>query len=354
MKKTIIIGIVVVIIILIIAIPLIVVYSIPKTTSISPSVSPVTPTVTISPVSGLLGLAYDTGILTTTNPDEIKACILQDLLQIKASGYTAFRTYFPKYGFQECDANANTGLYAELAQTAGLKVLLGVAQESYETYKTCIIRQLREFPETVLGVAIGNESVQDTTNWAGLANAIIATSQDIKSIVPTARTGTVQQSGFGMCAFAGICTDLCNQQCQEAYQNLMNQLDFVGFNVYPGSEGGPAIATSDAAYNKLSTYTQLDALYENVPSGKLWIGESGMPWSGSCNNGQGNLQVFTRELQLNLLQDIKDWQHSHQTVPTFVFMAFDVPSKQAAPGCPSGNDNAEAHFGVELTQTCSN
>jgi exo-beta-1,3-glucanase (GH17 family) len=232
--------------------------------------------------------------------------------------------------------------------------MLGVKQNLYDTYKDCIVQQVENYPGTVVGVAIGNESVQDN-NW-NIGDIIIAHAQDLRKtladkniVVPV---GTVQQSGFGLCSFANICTPLCPQSCKDIYRKMLANLDFIAFNVYPSTPtGGPAIASNDATFNKNSTYSQFDSLFRYVFQGKLWIGECGMPHEGSCKAGNGDVQTFTRTLQSTLVQDIKMWSSTHTKVPLYIFMAFDVPSKPDTPACaplPSG----EKTFGVLQNQEC--
>ncbi len=323
-----------------------------------------TPFPSVSPVSDrVLGLDYDTGILSgTPNPTAYQACVTSDLTQIRDAGYNSFRTYFPIFGFQQCTQGSPIGKYAAIAHDLGIKVLLGVNRTQYATYKECILQQLDEYPTAILGVSIGNESVQDG-NW-GEAAEILNVANDLRATCVTRgikvpRVGTCQQSGFGVCAFACTCTDLCGADCQAAYRSLEANLDFLGFNVYPGSNGGPAIATSDPDFNAASSVTQMNLLLDGKSSNptacpglssKLWITESGMPWSGSCANGSGVEQVYTRALQTDLIAALENWQTDHKTTPLFIFMAFDTPSKPDAPGC--GANSGEKTFGVLSNPLC--
>lgn len=290
-----------------------------------------------------LGVCYDTGLLQDAS--EMKECIGNDFQRIKDAGFEVVRTYFPKYGYASC-GNNNIGLYGELAQLTGLKLMLGVNPQDYETYKVCIMRQLEMFSDQIESICVGNENVQDG-NW-GMADEIINVAQDIKSHYPNVKVGTAQQSGFGVCAFAGVCTALCGSECQAAYVKLYESLDFMGFNVYPGSRGGPAIATQDADYNEESTRVQFELLRENVSN--VMITESGMPHAGQCYDKEGKLQTYSRSLQSKLNDFIRNWS-SQTNVRTFVFMAFDVPSKPNAPGC-APYESGEKTFGVIATQSC--
>lgn len=303
------------------------------------------------PTDRVVGLDYDTGILTTTVPAEIRACILDDFTKIKDAGYNTVRTYFPIFGFNMCTPGSNEGLYASIAQEVGIQVLLGVNQDLYETYKPCIVQQIQDYPDQVLGVTIGNESVQDG-NW-GIAATIISHATDLRaSIAPaTIRVGTAQQGGFG-CSFTGNCTSLCPIECQNVYHSMEASLDFMGFNIYPGTAvGGPAICSDDEAHNANATIAQIEALIDSDVGAKLFVTESGCPHAGQCPDGEGNVITYTTSIQSNLVNALHTWQDSHLTTPLFLFMSFDVPSKTNTAAC-APYSSGEKFFGVLENQLC--
>ena len=307
---------------------------------VSPSPTPPPPTPPSNGGGRILGLCYDTGYFTDYTPSIVDSCVRSDLQQMKDAGYNSFRTYFPVYGY-------HNGSFAKLASELGMTVCLGVQTELYSTYKNQIVSQIRNYPHAISAVAIGNETPWNSTEMGG--NAILSHAQDLRKSIGgnSVKIGTVQQSGFGMCAFGGICTPYCPQGCIDLYERMAVELDFVGFNVYPSNPvGSRDIGTDDPVFNRNSINYQLNKLYDTVPKGKLLIGECGIPWKGGCS---GKYQ-YSRSVQSQLVSDIKEWSRNHSSVPVYIFMAFDVSSKTETPGCEylSG----EKTFGVMSGQTC--
>ena len=312
-----------------------------------------------NPPTGL-GVCYDSGILNgTPSAAEIRECILDDFMRIKKSGYSYLRTYFPLYGYSGCSPAATMGMYTELGKLAGLKVLIGVQASQYSTYKDCIVESISKFPEAVMGVSIGNEDVQDN-NWS-VAQTILDCVTDLKGALTSriskmVKFGTCQQSGFWLCigTTTGQCIcdpNACGAECVRVYKRLLTELDFCGANLYPGS-GGPSLGTEDADRNKKSLDLQFECLLNAVGSSKLWITETGLPYAGSCPDGQGATVNFSPYIQDRYIADVREVARLHAGIPIFLFCAFDVPSKKPIPGCDISN-NTENRMGVIKSQKCS-
>jgi exo-beta-1,3-glucanase (GH17 family) len=310
---------------------------------------------TTPPIKGL-GVCYDAGIFECNlSGEDIRKCVIDDFSKIKNNGYTYIRTYFPRYGYSGCSSTNTLGMYTEIADMFDLKLLLGVGTGSYKEYKDCIIESIIKYPESILGISIGNEDVQDN-NWS-VAQQILDNVTDLKNslkgkVTKIPKVGTCQQSGFWICINKGecICSSQCDDQCINVYKKLKQNLDFCGANVYPGS-GGPALGMTDTNKNKDSLYKQLDCLINAVGLEKLWITETGLPHGGSCPDGSGNSVIFTPKIQKAYMDDIEGLKQKYNSLPIFLFMAFDLPSKAAIPGCDMKN-NTEAQMGVISGQKC--
>jgi exo-beta-1,3-glucanase (GH17 family) len=299
--------------------------------------------------SGVRGICYDTGKIAHDvrhDPVKLRSCIASDLRTIRSHGYNAIRTYFPIFGYVPCDETEtrSSGYYTKLIAELNaepdspfnMSVMIGVQTDQYDTYRDCIIDQVNLYPGTVHSVCIGNENVQDD-NW-DVAAATIATATDLRSeIGENIRIGTVQQNGFLMCAFANeYCSANCPQTCQDAYTSMLESLDFIGGNVYPGTQANNgSIASSDPAWNKQSFTEKADQTLAAMSNTSYIITECGMPHAGECHG-----ETFSRSLQTQLLTDIENWRLAND-VDVFVFMAFDVPSKPNICNC-----TGEKTFGV--------
>ena len=301
-----------------------------------------------------LGVCYDTGLFECNlSGNEIKECINSDFKQIKKEGYKYIRTYFPKYGYIGCSSTNTMGMYTEIASKYKIKLLLGVGTNEYDTYKDCIIQSILKYPKTISGISIGNEDVQNN-NWH-IAQKILEKVADLKSHIRNPPLiGTCQQSGFWICIKKGkcICADsLCNTECITVYKKMLEKLDFIGANVYPGSNGGKSLGVTDKNKNKESLYGQIDCLINSVGIDKLWITETGLPSNGKCKDGNGNMIKFTSEIQKAYTEDVIELKKKYPKLPIYIFSAFDVPSKISISGCES-NSNTETHMGVLSGQKC--
>jgi exo-beta-1,3-glucanase (GH17 family) len=131
---------------------------------------------------------------------------------------------------------------------------------------------------------------------------------------------------------------------------MLEKFDFIGANVYPGS-GGKSLGLSDNNKNKDSLYGQIDCLINSVGLNKLWITETGLPYKGTCTDGNGEIIKFTHEIQKSYTEDVIELKKKYPNLPIFLFTAFDVPSKGAIPGCDPDN-NTETHMGIISDQKC--
>lgn len=278
------------------------------------------------------GVCYDPGELQGTLEAQ-RACVLKDLKLIREAGFVTFRTYAPFF-------KGGEGSYAEVcSEVNGLSVMLGLQDPSeWETLVPILTGAHRN---QVYGVCLGNEDVTED------ASVLLDAAKKLASVKGVAtRIGTAQRAPDILCALDPGNTG-CSLAFKNAYEQMRDGLDFLGANVYPGTpNGGPAIASNNATFNRDSVLAQARSL-KTLLGDKLVITESGMPWAGACQDGQGNIMTYTRSLQDSLVDELQKIKNIVDS-GLFVFMAFDVASKPDIPACtvttPDGS--GERHFGV--------
>lgn len=275
------------------------------------------------------GVCYDydapTYLAKSTNCDNFKALLDADFSQIKGMGFDAIRTYWPNMGGQkgcQCNSSLVTGAYTEMANKHGLKVLLGIQTDIYNSNQWELADCVKNIAKAsnVIGVLIGNE---DVNNDSSKVDAIIKAYKELKPLVRVP-IGTAQQFGFWLKDSSG--------NHKQPYDRLVQTLDFCGANVY----AGPFPGTSDPDKNKQSIVSELNDLKDALGD-KLWVTEIGIPHSGS-NSTTG--ASFTQDIQNRFIKDVMEW-NDQNNVPMFIFEAFDEPNKTDQSGL-----DVERHFGI--------
>jgi hypothetical protein len=294
-----------------------------------------------------IGVCYDPGILEGTIAQQRK-CVVKDFRIIQTAGYRVIRTYSACF---HASANTNAS-YASVCKEVGggLKVLLSVPSVDWET----TVPHIKKNPTEIYGVILGNGDVKDAGSWAQAKVIVEAADKLRHSLLPhTPRVGTAQMANLMRCAYIPGTENCgsCPQGCTDAYQLLLDKLDFVGANVYPFTpEGGYAVSSSNNTYNIEAVNAQIRPLREIMKT-KFMVTESGMPHTGSCQSGDGVMQMYSRITQNLLVKELKSLQ-IELDIPLMVFMAFDVPTKPDIALCNSSGigGSGEKFFGVLQTE----
>ena len=182
--------------------------------------------------------------------------LIETLSAVKSQGFNCIKTYYAQY----------YGLkIAEYAQRYNLKVVLGIRMgESFtESEITGAISSCKSY-SNIIAIYAGNENLPNSQNTQDILNI----KNRVKNGGCNIPFGTVQTIGYFL---------------SSADQNLVNQMDWLGYNVYPFFSTLGSTSSRDSLRAQIN---QLKSAYGTRFS-KFRIAETGWPTAGG-NSPQGN------------------------------------------------------------------
>jgi exo-beta-1,3-glucanase (GH17 family) len=189
-------------------------------------------------------------------PGNVNAAIRNTLKSIQTQGFRCIKTYYSQY----------YGLkIADYAAQFGLKIVLGIRmEESFrENEIQSAIDSCKSF-NNIIAIYAGNENLPNNGN----SNDIINIKNRVKSAGCNVPFGTVQTIGYFLF---------------HADRNLVNQMDWLGYNVYPFFSN---LGSSSPANSLRAQIDQIRKSYGSQFS-KFIISETGWPSAGGRSD-QGN------------------------------------------------------------------
>jgi len=275
----------------------------------------------------------------------MKSAIRQDLEQIKTMGFKVIKTFFSTF----CTNKPECVTIAELAHAQEMQVLVGVHEfwainngdeprgpGPCVTRKECeswtvaqvkaAIESAQKFPQTVIGIVVGNEDMFDFEGKAvpSLQRRIVADIGEIKTQLGNSVTVTSAQRDPDWYRLN-----------QNDPNDVLSSVQVVGDNIYPfwGNSpekiGGVSVAiTIQSIAMKLK-----NALSAKGVTGVI-VTEEGWP---SCGMNP-NTQDATISAEINYFHTWR--KHENQSFDSYYFVAYDL---KTAHGCPDG---ANTHFGL--------
>ena len=193
-------------------------------------------------------------------PGKVELALKNTLSAVSKQGFKCIKTYYSQY----------YGLkIAQYAQQYNLKVVLGIRMgESFTESEIQAAIASCKANTNIIGIYAGNENLQSNQNNQNTVNAILSIKNRVKSAGCSLPFGTVQTIGYFL---------------SKADQNMVNQMDWLGYNVYPFFS---ALGSSSSRDSLRAQIGQLKNAY-GARFGKFRIAETGWPSAGG-NSPQGN------------------------------------------------------------------
>jgi exo-beta-1,3-glucanase (GH17 family) len=278
----------------------------------------------------------------------------QDLTQIKNMGFNTIKTYYSAF----CTDVPRCINPAQKAQSKGLKVLLGVFEfpnhpNFTETQVSAAIAAAKNFPNTVIGIVVGNEDMfkdngpknsprfkPDRKMQKRIINDITTIKNAGVSVpVTTSQRSTDWCGGSNIPGCDPARTDSLNQSDPEG---VLKAVTIIGANIFPYWSGKPATVKpgEPCAGENVACQTQFAALNvlqavkkanSNVTS--VIVTEEGWPDCASSDQPPANIQ--------DEIAYYTEWKkHKNQSFDSYYFITYDLSST-----CPG---DADKHFGLCL------
>lgn len=290
----------------------------------------------------------------------MRSLLTQDLAQIKRMNFGVIKTFFSRFCTQDGQKCIRA---AELAQQAGLQVMLGVYEFTTHRGDPCggdcpawtktqvqsAINQAKNFPQAVIGIVVGNEDMFDWKGdpWDDMQRRIVADITEIRNAVSVQVVTTAQrQPDWCGGSQPGCAASRSNSLNQRDPHGVLKAVTVIGVNIYPywspdhipenmgcdgRSNGSVALCIQPTAQDLLN------ALKAKGVTGVI-VTEEGWP---SCYV-QGSMQnptTITDEIDY-----FSTWsKHEGQTSDSYYFAAYDKPG--ACTGKAPESD-ADRHFGL--------
>lgn len=266
--------------------------------------------------------------------DLLEEILREDLLNIKKY-FSAIRTYYTTYHGAEI---------VPIAKKIGLKVCLGVFlygddhAEWREVEINKAIEAALRFPETVIGILVGNENVRlRDDNLPDNENPYMFSPQDITSIIErirkagvTAKIGTSQRYPDWFSSDNKI-------------EVLAKSCDLIGVNVYPFYSPGWNAQFPTAILD--GQWKELKKKYPDYQD-KLCITETGWP-TYSRPPPEFPASVPSHQNALSYFNGLREWSSMNKTAGVYVFKYFDRrPDDPSVKHLPNGQPNFEQFFGL--------
>lgn len=213
--------------------------------------------------------------------------MLTDLAQIK-NYFPCVKTYYSQFFGNDV---------ASVVNRAGLKVYLGIfmGQGLDETEISYAINAAKAFPNTVLGIVIGNENLDGSSTGY--------------------QPGNIADIYYRLKA-AGVTQPIGTSQTYTAYVNhwvgnLPSTLDFLGVNLYPFFGWNYGNNWADLMTGMRAYKSTLNGMYGGL-SYKFVITETGWPTGGSVRSGNPPTtalaqQYFNQFIQTTCSYYFNDW-----------------------------------------------
>jgi len=310
--------------------------------------------------------------------NKMKQIITADLKQIKAMGFDVIKTYFSTY----CTPTAGLCVdnIAELADTAGLKIMLGVFEftslqpghpqgcnsepecQSWTVPQTlAAIKQAQKFPNTVIGIVVGNEDIYNDNGelvGAGGDNLAQRIVNDIGKIrkgcdengqncqaVSVPMTTAQRQPDWCGGSDPGCAPDRTNSINQTNPARILQTISVIGVNIFPywspnfipektGCNGqSMALCTQTTAQNVLNAVKKVSGTTVN----DTIVTEEGWPSCYSTSSQHPTDASLEDDYFTNWLK------HENQVFDSYYFMAYDLGKSK----CPPQNGaDANNYFGL--------
>ncbi len=184
------------------------------------------------------------------------------LSAVKRNGFSCIKTYYSQYYGKSI---------AQYANTYGLKVVLGIRMgESFTDSEIQMAINSCKSNQNVIAVYAGNENLPNNNNL----QQIFSIKSRLKSGGCNKPFGTVQTIGYFL---------------NQADQNLVNTMDWLGYNVYPFFS---KLGSKSSKTSLMEQINQLKNKYGNRFS-KFRIAETGWPSAGG-NSPQGNQATLAK------------------------------------------------------------
>jgi exo-beta-1,3-glucanase (GH17 family) len=277
------------------------------------------------------------------NVTEMQRLFTRDLAQIKAMNFGIIKTFYSTY----CAYNGCIYRVAQLAQQAGLKVMLGVYEFSTHKQEGCTstdeceawtkaqvlsaIDQAKNFSTTIIGIVVGNEDMFDHQGnpWYDMQERIVADIKTIRAAGVSVPVTTAQRQGDWY------------RLNQRDPNGVLNTVRVIGANIYPywGKSPERKDGYSVARLIQAMAKDLLTALGPKGVTGVI-ITEEGWP---SCYDGGAQPPA-------NISDEIdyfSTWsKHENQTFDSYYFAAYD--KRGANLFCTPSGEDADSHFGLCL------
>lgn len=260
----------------------------------------------------------------------------EDLNKIK-NNFDTIRTYYTTHHGAEI---------VPIAAEVGLKVCLGVYMYGddhpdhtrwREVEITKAIEAAHRYPNTVIGILVGNENVQlNDHNLPPNENPYMFSVESISSVIDRMRRkGVTVPIGTSQRYPDWMSTDT-------SIKRLAEKCDLIGVNVYPFYSPG-----WDSRYPTAILSGQWKSLKKKYSAHyKLCITETGWPTNGSAPREFPD-SVPSFQNALDYFVDLDVWASRNETAGVYVFKYFDRreddPSVKRLPG---GKPNFEQFFGL--------
>lgn len=228
--------------------------------------------------------------------------IANDMIQIKANGFTHVRTFKVTYG--------NGMDMGPLITQAGLTAALGIPLrgETTEESNQQLMAAIQAAQSGNAGyIFIGNENL---ANQDIVPQQMLEYIQYAKANVPShVKVGTIQRNTEFLDPNRNV----------TGFQNLLEECQIVGVNVHPFFT--PNLDVNDAIYNVRDQWNAVMTIYGSIAH-KIVLTEVGWPSGGNVGGSYGDIQAAER-----FFNDFSAWSEPFADDEKFYFQMYDQPYK---------------------------
>jgi exo-beta-1,3-glucanase (GH17 family) len=276
------------------------------------------------------------------NVTEMQKLFTRDLAQIKAMNFGIIKTFYSTY----CtDKGRCIAPVAQLAQQAGLKVMLGVREfpnnpDWTVTQVQAAINQAKRSGTPVIGIVVGNEDMFDNQGNPrdGMQERIVADIKTIRAAEVSVTVTTAQrQNDWCGGSQSGCAPNRTNSLNQRDPYGVLNTVQVIGANIYPYWGGSPEKINGQSVA-RLTQSTAKNLLTALGPKGvkDVIITEEGWPSRQKPGQNPNGTSI----------DDERDYfstwsKHENQTFDSYYFAAYDKRNDL-------GFGDADYHFGLCL------